>query len=485
MALTEKNIRNIFIYASPRFISYGLNLIILPILTRILTPEDFGVIALAWMFPTIAVSVFTFGLPAAVHRYYFEYRDDENKLNALIFSSQTLLYLSLIVSAFGIYFLKEYISELTMGGSRYGYAVFITYISAYLGQIINYYLLLYQNMERAVVHSSFTIAQAVVTVLTSLLLVWHFKMSYMGMIYGSLAGSGTVCFALFIYFNKKMKGIFNARILLENIKYGLQVIPKTFTGFINKFFDKYMLNNMMSLSAVGVYNIGQTVGNAMFVLMGTVWSSFQPICYREAFDKGAEGSASVGKTFTIFAYIALMPVLLLILFAQELVHIIAPPSYYEAIDIIIIISCGIATQVFGMYVGVQYAYSKKAYWIFPITVIGALVNIAANIIFIRSYGLIGAGLAAVISTSAINIMLTFIGQKLYKIKYDWKTITFLYLTLVTAAMSVLYLRHIEFHNIYLYLIKLTFIFLFVLAGMKANIITKQAIKKVQSALFNF
>ena len=38
MALTEKNIRNIFIYAAPKFAGYGLNLITLPILTRILTP---------------------------------------------------------------------------------------------------------------------------------------------------------------------------------------------------------------------------------------------------------------------------------------------------------------------------------------------------------------------------------------------------------------------------------------------------------------
>ena len=71
--------------------------------------------------------------------------------------------------------------------------------------------------------------------------------------------------------------------------------------------------------------------------------------------------------------------LLLILFAQEIVYIIAPVPYYEAIDIIIIVSGGVATQVFGIYVGVQYAYSKKAYWIFPVTVVGTLANVAANI----------------------------------------------------------------------------------------------------------
>ncbi len=485
MALTEKSIRNIFIYAFPKFIGYGLNLITLPILTRILTPEDFGVIILAWMFPTIAVSILTFGLAPAAHRYYFEYREDEQKLNALMFSSQAILYLFLIVSASVMFFIKDYISELTMGGNRYGFAVFVAFISAYLGQIINFYLLLYQNMERAVIHSSFTVAQALVTTIVSLLLVWYFKMSYMGMIYGSLAGSAIVCPAIFIHFNKSLKIIFKARILFENIKYGLQIIPKSFTSFINRFFDKYMLNNMLSLSAVGVFNIGQTIGNAMFFLMNTVWSSFQPVCYREAFDKGTEGSASLGRLFTIFAYVSLMPLLLLILFAQEIVYLVAPPSYYEAIDIIIIISAGVATQVFGMYVGVQYAYTKKAYWIFPIAVIGTLANVTANIILIPKIGLIGAALSTVISTGVINIILTFIGQKLYKIRYERGTIAVFYVFIASATVSVLYLRHIEFNSIYLYLIKLIFIVLYIFAGIKAKLITGQSIEKVQSALFNF
>lgn len=485
MALTEKNIRNIFIYTAPKFAGYGLNLITLPILTRILTPDDFGIIALAWLFPTIAVSIFNLGLPAAATRYYFEYRTNEEKLNALMFSSQLFLCLSLFISTFGVFFFKDYISKLVIGSDKYGLAIFVAFVASYLSQIANFYLLLYQNMERAVIHSTFTIMQAVITAIVSLLLVWHFKMAYMGMLYGSLASAVIVCVAVSFYFNKNLKIKFNWEILFENIKYGLQVVPKSFTGFINRFFDKYMLNNMLSLSAVGVYNIGQTVGNAMFFLMGAVWSSFQPVYYREIFDKGKDGSVSAGRIFTIFAYIALTPVLLIILFAQEIIYIIAPVPYYEAIDIIIIVSGGVATQVFGMYVGVQYAYSKKAYWIFPVTVIGTLANVAANIFLIPRFGLIGAGFSIAISTSVINAILTFIGQKLYRIQYDWKIIISLYAIILGAMTSVFYLRFIEFNNIYLYLIKLTFIVLFIFAGIKARLITRQSIEKVQSALFNF
>ena len=46
--------------------------------------------------------------------------------------------------------------------------------------------------------------------------------------------------------------------------------------------------------------------------------------------------------------------------------------------------------------------------------------------------------------------------------------------------SVFYLRFIEFNNIYLYLIKLTFIVLFIFAGIKAKLITRQSIEKFKA-----
>lgn len=485
MSLTENNIRNIFIYSLPKVIGYGLSFITLPILTRILTPEDFGIIILAGIFPSIAASVTTVGLTSSIQRYYFEYRKDRDKLHALIFSCQVFLSLSFVISATGVFILKNIISKLTIGNEQYGNAIFIMFLAMFLGQVINFYLILYQNMEKATIHSTFTIAQAVLNATISLLLVWYFKMSYMGMIYGTLASTSIVCLIIFYTFNRQLHYRWDKKILIENIKYGIQIMPKSFTGLINRFFDKYMLNNMLSLSAVGVYNIGQTVGNAMFYLMGTVWSSFQPVYYREVFDKGADGAGAVGRIFTIFSYITLAPVLLLVLFAQETVYLIAPASYYGAIDIIIIISGGIATQIFGMYVGVQYAYSKKAYWIFPVTIVGTAVNVIANILLIPRFGLMGAGGSIVLTYFVLNFTLTYIGQKLFRIRYEWSTVLMLLFIIFSAIVSMLYLRHIDFHGPLLYVSKLIFISLFVLIGVKSKIITRHTIKKVTDSIVNF
>lgn len=477
MALTEKHFKNIFIYLVPRFLSYGLHLLTLPIITRILSPEDFGVMTLAMAVPAIAVSVATAGLTASVPRYYFEYRKDSKKLNALFFSTQMYLFLMLLLSSVVIYLTKDHAAKLVTGNSGYGLAVFIAFIAAYFGQINTFYLRIYQNMEKAVIHSTYVVMQVLISVSMSLLLVWYYRLSYMGMLYGSMAGALITCIVITINFNKKMRIDFSKDMLIESIKYGLQVVPKSFTGLINRFFDKYMLNAMLSMSVAGVFSIGQTITGALEAIMGNIWMSFQPVSYKEVFDKGDEASSGVGRIFTIFSYISLLPVMLVVLFSTEIIYVIAPPAYYGAASVVVILAAGTTTQIFGRYVSIQYAYSKKPLWIFPISVVGTVFNVGANILLIPRYGLIGAGFATLVSMTIINILLTYIGQKLYRINYEWTTIIMLMSVVPLAMIFMLLLDPIDLSYAHIYTAKVFFIVLYGLIGIRAGIITRESVGK--------
>lgn len=482
MALKDRHIRNIIVYALPKFLGYAINLITLPILTRLLTPADYGVITLAWLFPSLATGILTCGLGTAAQRFYFEYRGDPGRLDVLFSSSQLFLYTVFIVSSSAVFVFKTDIAGLAIKDPGLGQAVFIAFIAAFLGQIINFYLLLYQSMEQARVCSVMSGAQTLIIAGLSLLLVWWLRLGYMGMLYASLAGETLVCVAVFVHFNRGRKMLFRPGILVENLRFGLQIVPKSLTGFINRFFDKYMLNNMLSLSAVGVYNIGQNIGNALFILMNTVWSSFQPVCYAEVFDKGAAGSRSVGRIFTVFAYVTLAPVLLAVLFAQEAVALLAPPAYYPAVDVMIVICAAIATNVFGMYVGVQYAYTKKAYWIFPVSLAGTLVNVAANILLIPRFGLIGAGVSVVATYAAGNLLLTVIGQRLYAIGYEWKHLILFFGHLAASIAVILFLRRQGSSGFSLYAVKAVLLSLFLWIGVRAGIIDRSTPGRLKTIL---
>jgi len=477
MSLTEKNIRNIFIYVSPKFIGYGINLVTIPILTRLLAPEDFGVVTMTMLFSTVGANVLTLGITSAAQRYYFEYKEGA-RLDALMYSSQVFLYSILVVSSIVIYFFRDALSIVVIGDTKYGVPIFMMFVSGYLGQIITFYLYMYQNAGNAVAFSIVTVIKTALVALLSVLLVWYFSLSYMGLIYANLLGPALVCAGLVYYFNRSYRFSLSLAILRDNIVYGLQIVPKSFTSFINMYFDKYMLNSLISLTAVGVYSIGQNVGNMVFYLISAIWSSFQPVYYKNIFDNGADASREVGRMFTVFIYISLAPLFLLMIFAGEALYILAPASYQGAESVIIIIVAGVATQTFGMWGSVQYAYTKKAYWSFILSVIGAFINILANIILIPRFGIIGAAASVAIGTTLVNCMFVYVGQRLYRISYEWGTVAALLVFTALAMGWALYTRTAPVHLAIVYLVKLLLIAVFFIIGLKARVITKNSVRKV-------
>lgn len=482
MAVNDRTIRNVFIYAAPKFATYGLNLLTLPILTRLLTPEEFGVATLAWIAPTIIVALASLGISSAAQRYYFEYRADPEKVDRMLFTGQAWLAVSLGLATCLVWPLQDQLARLLMGSSAYGAALFVAFLSSAISEFVNFYQLQFQNLERAGSHSVLTVTKASIQALGGVLFVWAFDAGYMGMLYGMLAGSVVSAAIGFAGVNRGRARRFDVGILKQNLGYGIQLVPKAFTGYINRYFDKYMLQSMLSMSAVGVYNIGQTVGNAMNSIMITVWNAFQPVFYREVFDDPAEGGRVSGRLFTFFAYLVIAPCIVVVLFAPEIVRLLAPPSYGEAVGIIVLATAAITTQAFGMFVGVQYAYTKRAWLIFPISVFGTVVNVAANVVLIPRLGLIGAGYATVLTYVALNAALSIVGQRLYRVGYQYGRLAAIYAVVFVGAAFTLWATAASAPWYLTFGVKLVVLGAYALVGVASGVLSKASVARVLSAL---
>jgi O-antigen/teichoic acid export membrane protein len=481
MALTDRSIRNVAIYAVPRFVGYALNLLALPIFTRILSPKDFGVIALAWLFPTVATTLLSLGLNFGTQRYYFVYRTDEERLATLLRTTQIWLVAALGAAMPLIFLTKGVIARLTTGSEIYGTAVFVAFIAASADEVCAYYLQLYQNMERARTHSTYVVSRTALTVTAELCFVALFHLSYLGMLLGNLVGGVTVALVMAVNFNRGRRGDFSLATLKQTLAYGVQVIPKSFTGLISRFFDKYMLNNIVSLAAVGAYNIGQTVANTVSVMMNVVWTSFQPAFYREMFDRGEDASDTVGRMFTVFAFLGLAPAVALAIFAEPVFLLLAPPAYANAVDASILVTVAMSTQVFGMFAGLPYAYSKRAYLIFPISVVGTVANVAANLLLVPRLGIPGAALSMIVMYVVLNGLLTWIGQRQYRVDYEWRWLVPLFGTVVAAAAAGLW-AHNGGPLVAAWAAKLAAGSVFLLVGWRAGILTRAQMRRAFGAV---
>lgn len=479
---TEKSlVQNSLTYLAPKFAGVGMQLLTFPVLTRLLKPEDFGIAALAAVFPTLAIGVFSCGIGIAVQRFFFDYRKDPDALGRYIFTAQAFLHAALFASAVPVYLFRHALSRWLIGDAGHGDVVFVYYASTIFLTTMGVYLTILQNFENARMHSFVTLLQAGLSGALNVALCAAFR-DYRGLMYAALISSFAVSAFCTIYFLPHFRWSFSAGMLKESLAYGAQGLPKSITSFFDRFVDKYLLNRAFALQAVGVYNIGLSLGHGMVSFMNAIWSSFQPVCYREAFDRGAEASGTVGRLFSHFLFATAFPLLLFLLFSPELIRLLAPPEYGAAVDVLAVVLCAMATQIFGMFVGLQYAYAKRPLYIFFSTTVGTAVNVGLNLLLIPRWGLLGAASALFLSYATTNGLLTAVGQTLYRIRYEWAFIACVYALVVASAAAGIWLRAQEAPYAGQLLFKLGALALLLLAGARWKVATAEKARKI-AALF--
>lgn len=476
----EKRVKSILNYLSPSLLSSLMPFITLPIMTRFLKPEDFGIIALTTSFPSLIISIIGCNIDVAAQRYYFEYRKDFLKVSSLINSTTAFLFFVYIVSSLFIFANQNLFSQLIMGNPEYGFAIFIAYVTACLNILVTFYLTMYRDMERPKIFSRFTITQMIMNASLILVFVAVLGFGYIGVIYGSFLATLSVFCMLFWKFQKEFPFCFNFIILKDNFKYGIPLLGNYLSGPVSQFLDKYLLRSIVSLSSAGIYSVAQNISRKIFEFMTSIQSTYHPIFMKDMFDHGKKAAVSIGRNFTVFTYLSLSAVLGMILFGEEIIHILAPSSYYGTINVMLIILCGISMQTFGKIVGIPLAYVKKAYLSVPITFVEVTANILLNLLFIPLWGAIGAGLATAATIFISNSVYMIVSQKYYYIRYEKKILVLFYLNIFASAIALIIFRKVEAPLLVKYCFKIISLVLFVVLGIKSQILTKVNIKAVLS-----
>lgn len=187
---------------------------------------------------------------------------------------------------------------------------------------------------------------------------------------------------------KKGKTFFSAKYWKYAICFNLPLIPHYLSQIVLNSSDRIMISNMVGDSEAGIYSLAYSLSLIMTLFNTALTQTISPWIYKKIKEKRIKDIASV-------AYISLILIavvnLCLILLAPEAVAIFAPEDYYDAIWII----PPVALSVYFMYGYDLFAkfafYYEKTNLIMLASVIGAILNIILNYIFIKLFGYIAAG----------------------------------------------------------------------------------------------
>ena len=132
-----------------------IGIVTAPILTRIFTPSDYGVIALLQAAIGFFSLIAGLNLISAVYRYYFEYEDEELKKKIL---STSLFFFTVVaaICAVCIWFGAPFIEKILLLRSKgttllvntYDYQTYLQYKNLILQTLVNWYYRIYLGKRR-------------------------------------------------------------------------------------------------------------------------------------------------------------------------------------------------------------------------------------------------------------------------------------------------------------------------------------------------
>ena len=432
------------VYSLMNLVTKMGSFIFLPIITRLLTQEEFGIVGTLAPITSLFTVILGLGLYNAQMKKYVDLKENEDEFGSYMFSS------TLIIVVFNV---LTYIFLFTPPAQKlFSYIVDLSKVS-YYPLIIVSILIATSNALNNLAVTLFRMKRmymkvaigSVVSLFTTYILAIYFIQYLKWGVFGNQFANLIALLIVFLFYFKDYFGKFRFKLNFDYVKYslrnGLPLIFIELTDQVVNLSDRLVLAKFVSLAIVGGYTLAFTGGRVLSVITGSFVNSWTP----EFYEAMKEDRTNPKITRSVENFIAIISFACVIaqLFAPEGIKLIFPKSYHQAINYMALILAGIVVQALFC-LDYFFHFHEDSIYIFYFTMFAMIFNLVGNIIFIPKFPEIGPIIAAWTTLLAFlfrAIMEMAIIKKKYKISFNYKKL-FLYMIVIVNPI-IFYLSNDE------------------------------------------
>ncbi|WP_180997282.1 lipopolysaccharide biosynthesis protein [Campylobacter concisus] len=401
---------NSLIYIIGNIITKGLSIMLLPIYTKYITAEEYGLFDLIFITSNIVNILLTFEISIAISRFYQSSSDIDRKeyvSTAFIF----ILFTYTCFLTFTLFFSKE-LTLLIFNGNNFEYfslacfVIFTNGIFYFIQGILKWEIKPLPNIITSVVN-----ALCIATV-AILLLLCGFGLSSL-LIAQIFANTVSIILA-FYYSRNNYCVLFSFYKFKELIKFSYPFVFSSISVFITNSIDRVAISDLLGLKELGTYGIAYRFASVVsLVMVGFQWA-MMPLVSKYYKDYKTKNDISI--IFSFFSVCAIFIVCASILFSNDVLFVFATNDFYESANFV-------PWLVMVMFFSTMYVFfpgiflSQKTIYTLIITLIAAVLNTSLNYALIPYYGLYGSVFSTLLSSFFGAYLYGVISSKLYFISY--------------------------------------------------------------------
>lgn len=416
-------LKDFFTYSFGALCLRGFTVLMAPITMRLLSPSDYGALALVNSFISIAVAFFGLGLRQVLFIEYFHKNETEQKqMIGEICFIYVLITIPLLLCLFLFRrLLIHYIFLDTISPFLLGISLFIIFV--YFFVELFYQILQYKR--KALLLTVIQVCIASLSAFFTIFFVWYIHTGFAGMLWAQ--SIGMICassIGLYTFNKQKFFEYIQIKNTIQKISsyltYGIPFIPGMIFGWLLASGDRWVLAHYSTMHNVGIYSIADTFGQLFQLLVLTPWTgSYFPYILNQYKNNKAHilFVEKKNQRTMIITLVGLATLITLGLFiVQPLLKHVLPPNYHEAIHYIWLILMGYVFLLGSYFSSSFIQYHKKTYFLALSLCLPALLNILFNILLVPQFGILGCTFATLVSYAlyfALSLGYNFYLQRSY------------------------------------------------------------------------
>jgi O-antigen/teichoic acid export membrane protein len=407
-------IRHMAVYGIGNVLVKALGFLMLPFYTHYLGPADYGILEILDLSMSVFALVLNMGITPAFLRCYAGAPSAEEKRQ--IVSSGCIFGLATGVLTFlvGIGLVGP------ASAALFGPSIPALYLGlSFTAIVVNYMANLPRTYLRALDKSgAFTIvdtASVLFLLVLNVVFIAVLRIGLAGVLWSSLIVAVLQFAGLTVWAFGKTGFHFDRKPLARMLNFGLPLIVANLGLFVLNFSDRFFLKHFRSLDVVGIYAVGYKFGYMMnYLFVQPFFIMWQTRMY--AVHARPEHPRIFREIFALYTLGLLFAGLGMSLFSTEAVRLMVAPKFAQSQDVIPIVVLSYVFYGLSYYAQLGMYLTDRTRLVGIIGALGAGVNLLLNFFLIRSWGMMGAAWATLLSFVFITAVSYLCSERVFPLR---------------------------------------------------------------------
>lgn len=405
--------RDLLIYGSGRIAFQFLIFLSIPVLTRILSKDDFGVIETMTSITAALAVVVVLGLDSASQRSYFDYREDQVDERRRVLSTTFWTLLCWSTFLVGVLILiAGPISRALFGSETYRVVVTVAIAVVAVETMFLFVQEVLRVRHEPMRYAALSVLWGIATIGLMLALVGIFDKGLRGYYLGFLIGGLSAVIVGLVVIRDAVRFTFDTRELKVMLAYGLPLVPLSASTWIIQLVDRFFLLHYASKAEVGVYGLGVRLANLLMLAVVTLGLAWSPFVFELAQRAPEEEREVRGRSLTYTAILLGFGALVISIFAREAFLTVTDPKFEQAYRVVGLTAASVVFIGLNAVTMTGISLRRRTGYFARYAVYVAVLNIALNFLLIPRYGMVGAALATALTYAVLSSLYYYRAQLL-------------------------------------------------------------------------